>query len=53
MALGAIVAEIIGHVVGISHSVKIINVAAITIQRCILVAISMAGNTLDSQMRAG
>ncbi len=46
MALGAVVAEIIGYMIGISDSFKSALMAGITIRWSILIAIGMTGDTL-------
>jgi hypothetical protein len=51
MALSANMVEIILNMAGISNIIKIVGVTAKTICRCVLVPISMAGDTLQGNMR--
>lgn len=53
MTLRAIMIEIIGHMVGIGYRIIITNMAAIAIQRSILIAVGMTGYTLQGNMSTG
>ena len=50
MTLCTIMAEVICNVIRIGSAVKIALVTAITIQRCILIAIGMTSNALNRRM---
>ena len=51
MALRAIVAEVIGHVIGIGYPLKIRPVAGIAVIWRILIPVGVAGDTLQGNMR--
>ena len=53
MALGASMAEIILHVIGIAHRVVIIDMAGIAIGRRPAVTIGMAGEAFQCSMGSG
>ena len=53
MALGASMAEIILHVIGIAHRVVIIDMASIAIGRRPAVTIGMAGEAFQCSMGSG
>jgi hypothetical protein len=44
MTLGAVMAEVIGYMVGIIGSIVVIGVATVTVMRSVVIATGMTGN---------